>query len=94
MRRCTCDDPNLIPVKDGNLDVPYKDGNPYARYCTNCERRYFCAKSFFQKAAEKFLIPEGSNEPVHYFECPKCGADQTGEPDCCTDCGVEYEWDD
>lgn len=31
-------------------------------------------------------------EPVNTFECPACGAGQTGYPDECSECGAPYEW--
>lgn len=100
-RGCTCDDPDLVPVKDCNLLPPYTSGNPYSRYCRTCGRRYFCAKSFWEKAKERFIIPSGEGDPVHtdeyddenYFECPSCGKPHFGYPDVCG-CGVEYDWGD
>lgn len=101
-RACTCDDPDLVTVKDRNMDQPYVAGNPYSRYCRNCGRRYFCANSFWEKAKEKFVIAINGDEPVHvddyeeenYFECPKCDKPHFGEPDGCENCGADYNWDD
>lgn len=96
---CTCDDPDLVTVKDRNMAKPYVAGNPYSRYCRNCKRRYFCADSFWEKAKEKFVIGLGADEPVHvddydeenFFECPECDKPHFGMPSGC-DCGADYEW--
>lgn len=101
-RGCSCDDPDLVPVKDLNMDLPYVSGNPYSRYCRGCGRRYFCAKGFWERAKQKFVIPTNGDEPVevdeydddNYFECPECGQPLFGFPDSCEDCGTEYDWGD
>lgn len=98
---CSCEDPELVVVKDRNMALPYVSGNPYSRYCLGCGRRYFCSESYWLKADEKYVIPNRRDEPVHvddyedenYFECPKCEEPHFGHPDGC-DCGAEYEWPD
>lgn len=102
---CTCDDPDLVPVKDMNLNLPFISGNPYSRFCRCCGRRYFCAKSFWERAAEKFIIPENEKSPVpaeeygdgeerNFFECPGCGHPHFGFPESCEgDCDAVYDWD-
>lgn len=101
---CTCSDPDLVPVKDQKMSLPYVSGNPYSRYCRTCGRRYFCAKSFWERAKERFIIPQGEDDPVpadeydgdeEYFECPDdgCHKPHFGQPDGCS-CGAEYVWDD
>lgn len=98
---CTCDDPDLVVVKDRNMGLPYVSGNPYSRYCRTCGRRYFCGKSFWKRAIDKFVIPLDDDEPVsvddyedeNFFECPKCDEPHFGQPESC-DCGAEYQWED
>jgi len=98
---CSCEEPDLVPVNDRNLSLGYVSGNKYSRFCRTCGRRYFCTKSFWEKAAEKFIIPFESKEPVaageyddeNYFECPQCGKPHFGYPVDCDDCGVAFGWD-
>lgn len=100
---CTCDDPSLVTIKDMNLTLPYVSGNAYSRYCQTCGRRYFCKKSFWKRAAEKFVIPKNEDEPIHvddfderdgcnFFECPQCDEPHFGQPDDC-ECGADYQWE-
>lgn len=35
---------------------------------------------------------EGDEQETNRFECPQCGTEQTGYPDCCSHCGAAYEW--
>ena len=65
---CTCEEPDLVPVKDRNMERSYVSGNPYSRYCRTCGRRYFCAKSYWEHAGEKFVIPVDDDEPVRLDE--------------------------
>lgn len=98
---CTCDDPDIVVVRDRNMAFPYVSGNPYSRYCKGCKQRHFCSKTHWENADQKHVIPEGESEPVHvddyedenYFECPKCGNPHFGFPDDCA-CGADYEWPD
>lgn len=105
---CTCEDPDLVPCQDRNMKLPYVSGNKYCRYCRNCGRRYFCKKSFWQRAKEKFVIPFGDEDadpiPVedyveeaderddNCFFCPECDTVLFGQPEECRECGAEYEW--
>lgn len=102
---CSCSDPDLVVVKDRSMSLPYVSGNAYSRYCRTCGRRYFCKKSFWKRAAEKFIIPRDSSDPVsaedfagndtydNFFTCPGCDEPHFGYPSDC-DCGAEYEWPD
>lgn len=97
---CTCDDPDLVAAKDQNMSLPFVSGNPFSRFCRTCGRRYFCAKKFWEKATNRFIIPEGEDEPIpaedyeDYFECPAdgCSHPHIGTPDECGSCGAEYDW--
>lgn len=97
---CSCDDPDLVVVRDRNMALPYVCGNPFSRYCTNCGRRYFCKESFWDNASEKWVIPNGDDEPIpiedydeeNFFECPECDSPHFGFPDGC-ECGAKYQWD-
>lgn len=99
---CTCEEPELVPVKDRNMAPSYVSGNPYSRYCLGCGRRYFCKDYVWESSDEKYVIPKGEEEPVpieefddeNFFECPECGAPHFGFPDSCGDCGVGYTWED
>lgn len=102
---CSCDDPDEVLVFDRNLAMPYVDGNPYGRFCRSCKRRVFCSEDFWKNADEKYVIPEGEEEPVHvsefdgdqyenFFECiaENCREPHFGKPSGCG-CGAEYNWD-
>jgi len=99
---CTCDDPDIVTVKDRNMEPSYIAGNPYSRFCKNCGRRYFCKASFWSGDDEKHIIPGNEEEPVsieeyndeygNFFECPECGEPHFGEPDECG-CGAVYQWE-
>lgn len=97
---CTCADPELVPVMDLKMRLPYVSGNAYSRFCLCCGRRYFCKKSFWEKANQKFVIPRGEDEPIpveeyeeeNFFECPECGKPQFGTPSECKECAVPYDW--
>lgn len=99
---CTCDDPNLVTVNDRNMAPVYVSGNKYSRYCTGCGRRYFCKDTFWKNADQKFVIPDGEDEPIpvdeyedeNFFECPECDEPHFGTPDECDACGAPYEWGD
>lgn len=102
---CSCDDPNLVVAFDRHLAKPYVDGNPYCRFCLACGRRYFCKPSFWKKKGDKYVIPDGEEEPIHvdkfdgvqyenFFECPNgdCNEPHFGEPEECDNCGANYNW--
>jgi len=99
---CSCEDPDLVLVKDRNMALPYVSGNPYSRYCRGCSRRYFCKGTLWERAKDKFVIPNNDDEPIpvedyedeNYFECPKCEHPMFGYPDSCEECGEEYDWGD
>lgn len=97
---CTCDDAELVAVKDRNMAPVYVAGNPYSRYCLGCGRRYFCKSTYWKDALKKYIIPRNDDEPVpadeyddeNFFECPQCGEPQFGLPDDCEACDQEYDW--
>jgi hypothetical protein len=99
---CTCDDPELVAVMDRNMVPVYVSGNKYCRYCLGCGRRYFCKKTFWERAKEKWVIPQGDDDPVpveefddeNFFECPECDHPHFGYPDECENCSQPYGWDE
>lgn len=45
----------------------------------------------FNAAADAVL--EDEPEPENEFDCPACGAHQTGFPDACTACETPFQWE-
>lgn len=88
----TCGEEFVVVRDESKYKAPHKEGNPYMRYCGNCGRRRYCSKQYWLEQEDRYILPKEGNQPVHVFECPNCGQENTGFPTECSECGVVYEW--
>ena len=90
----------LLIVKDLGMLKEHIPGNPYSRYDPDNGQRKYCSQSLWDNADEKFVIPEGANDPRPHVECEECGHDsyRTDDDECgrcgcplfdCPACGEE-----
>lgn len=66
---------DMLVTKDLNLDYPWKDGNKYCRICPNCNRRVFCAASYWESKRSNdetvaYVIEQGDDTPRPIHDCP------------------------
>lgn len=77
-----------ILVKDLSMAREYVPGNPFSRFDTETKQRKYCSASLFEKADEKYIIPDDSKLPVPLVVCECCEKDSyRTDDDSCGRCG-------